>query len=448
VALSISLSVLNLLPLTLLFRRVTGLSGFSASAAAVVYAASAYAWLFSGWGYHNMALNTFLWAALAGSFLRLDFPEATPTWAQLAGRLWPVTVATLVAAYSQQINVLLVPAGIAVYILVLPDVPGPVRIRAVVLYASAVVAGLAPVGLFASALHRVQRDFTSYANAGTSAGAYLTGLAERAGSWFLCARQIFSLPGTLAGAVGVGLLARRRARLPLVFLGVHFAAYCLIPGLTWAGGHTYLRTWNYVIPTLATGIAFLFVELFGKLPGSPLRWAATTLLGLLLALHLREQWPEQGFESWAKNRLGDFESTYLVGQGELRPIIHQMEARIQGAPILFWGLPEKYAFMALANSSEGVGLSVLTSDGMYSRNTRPTDFGPDGTRLEYVVASNEAGASDPFSAEALESALRRLYHSQPELQALGEYPVHSAWCRTLILYSARIHRPDSPEAAR
>lgn len=438
--LSIITSVFNLLPLTLLFRRVTGFSGLAAAAAAGAYATSAYVGLFSAWGYHNLALNTFLWAALAGSSLSLA-PAATSEkalWAGLVRNLWPLIVLTLAATYSQQINVLLVPAAITLYILVFPGVPLSLRIKAAALYAAAVLAGLAPVGLFATALHRVQHDFTSYANTGSSIGGYLLGTGSRAGAWFLCGRQMFSLPGTLAGIAGVVYLALRKSRLPLAFLAVHFLGYCLIPGLTWAGGHTYLRTWNYVIPILSIGIGFLLVELFGNAARLRQQAAVAVVFTLAVAAHLSAQWPSNGMNSWVEDRLGDFVSTYLIGQGELRPAIAKLETQVNGAPLLFWGLPEKYAYVSLAHNADNVGLSVLTSDGMYSRNTRPTTFGPDGTRLEYMIASKEADSGDPFSEEALKSALRRLYHVEPEVRYLGEYPLSSAWCRTLVLYSAKI----------
>jgi hypothetical protein len=415
VALSVFASVIAFVPLTLLFRRITQTRGLPSFAAVLFYATSTYAALFSPWGVHNFGVLSFLIAVSVATPLLANSSSWTGNLNRPIGVLVGVT---LLAAYSHFLNPILLPFALTLGLLTLPNLSIPRKALFAVVYGGIILVCLAPVGLLAGYVHQIQGNFLIFANVDSSPLGYLEGLPGRAGAWFVFGIHLFSGPGLVAGSAGLaGMALMTRFRLPFAVVAAHFFCYCLIPGFIWNGSNTYLRTYNYVIPFFALGMGWILLATL--LPGGCLsRFVFLRLLLVgCLVWHLLIQIPLTGYRSWARLHVNDFVTDYLNGQGELRPIINEIERTAGTDPILFWGFSERFLYLSLASRTDTVAPSSLSSilekveHGQFLRHNMADHGYIVGTESESLTRPKLDGALSAIYRLPLRSELFRRYQN-------------------------------------
>jgi len=415
-ALSILGSVLAIFALSVLAARCSEAPRFAAVAAALIYTGSAYAMLYSPWGVHNWGVFALI-AAVA---------IATPLLANPAGwteksklRLLILASVTLFAAYSHFTNPVIMAIAMPMALGFLPGVTIR-RKAALVLYFGLVVClGLAPVGILTLALHKLWTSFGVFANTGNSPWHYVAGIPQRGGQWFEFGAALFSLPGLAVGVTGLAAMAfATRFRLPACVTAAHFLCYCLVPGFIWNGSHTYLRTYNYAIPFLALGIAWLLaytIRAGFRAPGA--RFLRIMVIALV-TWHMAVQIPWGGYRAWAEKRAPDFVEIYLAGQGRLSPIVSGIEQITKDERLIFEDNTVEYEYLPLASNSAHIERSSVQA--LLDRQSRGQSLLADLPDSGYLIARDSE--EYPFREEDFASAVYRLRHSPSRIALVGVYP--------------------------
>ena len=385
--------------------------------ATVFCGTSAYAALYSPWGVHNWGVFALVAAVAFAAPLMADGPDWRQTGSRRAAL---IGVATLLAAYSHFTNPILAPLAMTLAVCVVPGLNVPQKARVLVVFAGVVFDGIAPPVLLSIILNKTWLTFGIYTNVSNSPTTYLSGVMVRAAKWLVLGTQLFSLPGMVLGLAGLLLMAvKTRYRLPFCVAFAHFLCFCFIPGFIWNGSHTYLRTYNYLIPFLALGMAWLTV----RVTKTALAGLAARLLqgGVIacIAWHLVMQIPISGYGRWASRHVPDFVDYFLQGQGSLRPIVHEMERRVGAGTVIFWGTSEEYVYLSLANRFSGVVLLPITALLDRKRRGEPLRTSIQG-ETEYVVGSD--GNQLPLSKERVTEAFKALGRTVRGVELLEVFP--------------------------
>jgi hypothetical protein len=83
-------------------------------------------------------------------------------------------------------------------------------------------------------------------------------------SWVLWAQKGYSTLGLLVGLSGAGWAffdKQKPFRAPLVLVLIHLCWWVLLPGFTWNGSNSAVRTFPYLLPSLAFGVAYCALRL-------------------------------------------------------------------------------------------------------------------------------------------------------------------------------------------
>ncbi len=336
-------------------------------AALVLGAGALYLHAFSGLGLHNFGV-LFLIAAVAGSTRILNgWAAERPgpiNWRSVGGLM----LFQGLALYAYKTNLFLLPPATALSILLFSGAGlrrKLVCLGVYILIVAALVVPLAPLMFVEASKPEFAKDsFSATAIVGQilsgGIGAMIAPLGKLGAEWFQMAGELYSVPGLIAGLWGLGLMAwRDKVFLPLSVVISHFAAWCLIPLFA----ATSLRTYLYVLPFFVLGGAYLLVTVgvelrraAAELNRDYLTMAGTTVLAaVLLAVHLASQIP--GLVS--KEKLADFLprawAFYFTGQGELRPMVAEIERTLPpDAVLMTWGYGLQFLFRNLKDPATQV----------------------------------------------------------------------------------------------
>lgn len=170
-------------------------------------------------------------------------------------------------------------------------------------------------------------------------GTFWRRLVSGGEAWLRTGLQSFGPPGMVGALAGLILLWRGGIRIPLMLVGLHFAAYLVLPGFVGASW----RVFAYVVPVLCLGLGGLLVHLMR----SETLWRRAAGL-LLLAGHLAVQVPPLVAPSRAAAAMPEFWDLYYRGQGELRPMYGEVEALLpRGSVLLSWSYDHYCVYQAL-----------------------------------------------------------------------------------------------------
>jgi hypothetical protein len=339
--------------------RITGL------AALLLAATSAYLHFWSAWGVHNWGLLSLL-AAVALISRSGYGPAGHPERAR-AAVLLPLVAVTVFAVYSHWTNLFLLPPAVALLVLMRPEGRSKAGLATSAGYLAAVGACVVPVALLmkASRTETASTDVVFAAYEKLPALEFAVKCVWRAGNWFTTGATLFSLPGLVAALVGLCLLAWvRRAWLPLLVVAAHWACWVAVPGFTWNGSPTWLRTYPYVLIFFCLGAGYLLAAAWtGELdaalarmkPGITHRAFVLTAVALVCA-HLVIQAVSFPRGTDAPRFSPAAQEVYARGQGKLRPMVQGVDRLMPGrATLLTWDYPLQDTYATLsARPSEQV----------------------------------------------------------------------------------------------
>ena len=312
----------------------------------VVGASCGYATLFSPWGVHNIGVLALVAASYVTAALLYDREVRKTAWIFAA-------VVQACAIYAHWTNIFLLPAATIVAIVLNRAWTLNSRFKVAVEY----VAFVAVLAIPVIALLMTRPDdimFAGYSSPPNSTTGSFA-IVVRAAGWFLASERYFSLPGLAMGIFGVlALGVRRNIWMPATIIGAHWLVWTVMPGFTWNGSPTELRTYNYVLPFLWVGVGITFsVALYSVAP--PARIAVAIGTAILLIMHLSAQLPFFGASEAVAGRLPQFNENYLCGQGGLRPIIRDVDARVpRGATLIASDYPTADEYFVLSQHRENL----------------------------------------------------------------------------------------------
>jgi hypothetical protein len=305
-----------------------------------------YLHLYSAWGVHNLGV-LFLLAAVAVTILSLDSNNESST-GLVKLRLLPIVIASVLAVYAHWTNVfVLLPANVVAFISN-TNLSRTQRVRLSVRYITIIGLFISPVILLMFAVRPNPSSSGVVYAAFEDKGIYgfLADTISRAGKWFAAGAMLFSAAGVVVGLAGLVLLAWiRKVGMPLWVVTIHFLVWCIIPGFTWNGSPTWLRTFLYVLPFFCLGAGYcLALPLCGEFPfssktpsGMALKWKALLIPATLLILHLTTQFPGFVEQRKVEARIPEFSLFYLKGQGNLRPLVNEINGMLpNSSTLLVW----------------------------------------------------------------------------------------------------------------
>lgn len=431
--------------------------GWTAVAAAAAAAAALYPHVFAPMGVHNVgALLLVVAVAVTGRCLPVALAGAGGhRRAALA-----IAVAQGLALYAHWTNVLVLPLASVLFVATWPGIAARRRLRAVAVYATTAAVFVSPALALAAAqairppaagteaLSVVQSFGALSSIALGSAETPFSGVAARAGAWFEAGAHLFSAPGLALGLVGLaGLAWRHRLTMPLAAIGAHFGIWCLLPAFAGAS----LRTFVYVLPFLALGVGYAVAApavaaartRTRRIPAA----GAAVLAGALAAVHLAQQLPVLVSVARLEHRVPAAWSTYVAGQGSLRPMIAEAERIMAPRAVLFtWGYGLQFVVRNLATGHADLrvppAVSVLAAHGsdeaLRDRLARRRLALPAGWPV-YAMIDTEL---EPVTEAALEGALSRVLGEAGfgiaeavRVTPVGRWSTGASWPRRVVLYA-------------
>lgn len=328
--------------------RAAGLIG--AAGTFVAGAFCGYAHLFSPWGVHNVGVLALVAAGYVSS--------RCPVWSTRSSRWCWSGLAQVCAIYTHWTNLILLPPATVLAALVSPRAKPRKRVLFLATYAGATLVVVLPVIVL---LAIKPQDFV-YAGYSTASGSFdLASLASRAGGWFTAANRYFSIPGFALGIAGAILLGLwQGVWIPAAVIAAHWFAWAALPGFTWNGSPTELRTYNYLLPFLWLGIGVAVASALTCTQSARARALVLPATGFLLLAHLVLQLPLFGGPADVAVRLPLFYESYLCGQGRLRAVVRSIDARVpRRATILASDYPLQDVYFVLSHDRRP-GAVVLT----------------------------------------------------------------------------------------
>lgn len=214
--------------------------------------------------------------------------------------------------------------------------------------------------------------------------------------WFEMAAETFTLPGSILAQAGLALMWRRGVRSPALLAATHLALFAVMPGFAGAS----LRVFPYLIPILCIG----FAETLAAIAA----WRLVPALGVA-ALVLSLQIPSVLFLDQFRQARPHFSEFYYRGDGELRPMITEMDKMIPTEGVLLsWSYGLYVVHEALREgppiplSLDGLWLRYQQGDmGAYLKGRAPIT----ARRVFLVTEDSEQAALSPPMAERLPALL-------------------------------------------
>jgi hypothetical protein len=326
-----------------------------AAATFIAGAFSGYANLFSPWGLHNVGVLALVAAVFAtSSALR------TAQSANSRTRWRWAAAAQACAVYAHYTNIFLLPVATVAVLSVSPGQDRRQRVIQIATYGAMLLLITLPVII----LLVLKPEVTVYAGyMGSPRHQFaLHAVALRALGWISAGSRYFSIPGLVLGITGAAILCVRcDIWMPVLIIAAHWLAWTVIPGFSWIGAPTELRTYNYLLPFLWLGIgADAAFVLYGIRHGVP-RTVVIGASAILFVIHLATQLPLFGSSAQIALRLPIFYDNYLCGEGRLRRIVSDIDSRVpHGATILAWDYPTQDVYYVLSSHREnGIVLETL-----------------------------------------------------------------------------------------
>jgi hypothetical protein len=335
--------------------------------ALVLSAFSLYLHTFSSLGPHNFGLLFLLIAVIFSIRLLQDL--ATEKWDRLRWRpLVAFGLTHVLALYAYKINVFLLPPATVLSIVLCFGLSLRRKATYLACYLLFIVALLSPLIPFilldSSKPAFAKEAFTPSAVLGPlfsgGIGAVLSPVVPRTADWFRVASELFSIPATIAGLWGLGLMAwRTKIIVPLGIVVSHFTAWCFIPYFAALS----LRTYLYVLPFLIIGGAYLLATSVISMRQCAVglnrtyisRTVTSLLAGGLLLLHLASQVPGIISKEKMAESVPRIWELYYAGQGELRPMISKIEQSLpENAVLMTWGYGLQYLFRSLKKNTTDI----------------------------------------------------------------------------------------------
>lgn len=183
-------------------------------------------------------------------------------------------------------------------------------------------------------------------------GSLLHALTEGSRAWLSSGAETLSWPGLITALAGVGMLWRRGIRSPALLILVHFALYAVMPGFHGASH----RVFPYVIAPLCLGLAEVLVSLFQWRRLAALALAALAAAPLLPVFAGPPQMAQARPEFWR---------FYYQGQGELRPMIAEMEQLVPPDGVL---LSWSYGILVVHGALRSGPPIPVALDGLWLRH--------------------------------------------------------------------------------
>lgn len=334
---------------------------------ATLLALNYYAYAYSPWGIHNVGVLSLVLAT--GATVRWQSALSNESLAN-PNRYRTAVIFQWLAFYSHWTNVLLlVPATVLAFV-VLPSVHSRVRTAALTRYLAAISIAALPALMIAVGSHAmsVQSPLVYAGDLQRGAFGYAYSSVSRAGEWFNVTGSVASPWAVASAVVGLGLMwVRRGAVLPATMLLTHGLLWALMPGFSWNGSNTGLRTINYAIPFLMLGAAWTVVEAMGWMVSIARRRSAVTRVGTLIAGILVVG--QYGVRQWVLLSRGSgdgrwgasFQEHYLEGQGRLAPLVRDIAVRARNGDVWAWSDTFRTVLDLNAESGSFVSMPALFS---------------------------------------------------------------------------------------
>lgn len=334
---------------------------------------SLYLHMFSGLGPHNYGILSLVVAVAVSVRILSELaktPPARMTWRMVAG----LFLANGLALYSYKTNLFLLPPATVLTLLLLPGANWKRKLHHSFTYSILIVIlvlPFVPLVVISADKPDFAQDMTSpillmLSGPSGNLTEWLAIIAGRAMNWFVTARDLYSLPGLAVGILGLAVLARDGVSLPLGIVVVHFLAWCFVPLFAASS----LRTYPYILPFLVLGAAYFFVASF-KGSGLAVKWSNRTIInrrlvtaaaGGLIAIHIAMQVPGLYSRARMAQALPNLWSRYFAGQGELRPMIAEIERTVPpNATLMTWGYGLQFLYRDLKTGDPDIRLPAINA---------------------------------------------------------------------------------------
>lgn len=252
-----------------------------------------------------------------------------------------------------------------------------------------------------------------------------------------------------AGTIGLIALARNGIILPFCIIVAHYLAWCFVP--IFAG--VAFRTYPYLIPFLALGAAYFIISAFKSTSNLPLNNKVLALIasGLLLA-HISTQIPDLRSKTLMKNSLPEFWASYYTGQGELRPVISEIEKILPtNATLLTWGYGLKFLYRDLKTNDLDVDLPVLNAlmlrqnVGLLKSHIKKRHLAFPSKAPIYILVDHEI---DHINRQTLRLKVSALLgpngfsiSENADIENIAMWQLKSSWPRNVTLYKVVLKGP-------
>lgn len=329
-------------------------------ATSIVLASASYLHLFSPLGVHNFGIAALVAAAgLTQNALSAVQQSKRP-------QIVLVALAHIIALLSHWTNVLLLVPATIVAIAMIRQLSPSRRFTVIATYGALVLACAAPALVFMWAgrsVPSIKMEAYSGVSADVHAWDAVIGALGRAVGWVRAATYYFTTPGLVVGVVGVVSLAiRSKMVFPMLLLGTHWALWTAIPGFSWNGSPSELRTFGYALPSLSLGVGWALALPFTTVRGSRCtRGVALGAVALAVA-HLCIEWSNAARLNARAETVPRFASEYLDGQGTLRAMVRNIDARLApGSVLMTWNYDLQNRYSVLSDSKRSGVLPALDS---------------------------------------------------------------------------------------
>ena len=423
--------------------------------ALILSSTSLYLHVFSGWGIHNAGILTLVIAGVISNNI-LSTLSKSPNLYKSLRPIIELFLINALAIYSFKTNLFLLPLATVFTILALPEIKWQRKFNLVFCYGSIVtilILPFIPLTLISANKSDFAQDMTSPISlmlAGLSSNLFDWPLIiyNRTESWLVTAYKLYSLPGLIIGILGLYGLARKGMRLPFYILIAHYISWCFIP--IFAG--VLFRTYPYLIPFLGLGGAYFIVVSFrGVMLPNVNKKLLATIASYLLIAHFVTQIPIIRSKEHMANVLPQFWSTYFTGQGQLRPIIAEIEQILpNNAVLMTWGYGLQFLYRDLKTTGQDIELPAINAlmlrqkAGLLLEHIKKRHLSLSVPANIYILVDHKI---DHIDRQTLTSEISTLLGPKGfaiandiSLKSIGAWQLKSSWPKNITLYKVSLNK--------